>query len=894
MIIILTYCKHYKIITSCFELVNYHQLIFILQKMLVFDILLYGERFMKKCTMGIVAHVDSGKTTLSEAMLFISGAIRKKGRVDHGDAFLDTDTIEKERGITIFSKQAVFEYGNTCFTLLDTPGHVDFSAETERTFKVLDAAVLVISGTDGVQNHTETLWKLLCEYEIPVFIFVNKTDISDKSQSEIMESLKSRLNINCVNFCDSSFEEEVAMCEDSLTESYINGTLTSSEIALQIKNRNVFPCFFGSALKGDGVEELMKGLDEYSVNPKTVKSFGARVFKISEGALGERLTHLKITGGKLCVKDVICGKSIQGEEKSEKVNSLRIYSGEKFTAISEAECGSVVAVTGLTFTYAGQGLGFEEDFAAFRLEPVLTYGAKLPDGANASEVLKNLKKLEEEDPQLKVSWDEAYREVSLHIMGEVQLEVITRIISERFGLNLTFGQGSISYKETIEEAVIGYGHYEPLRHYSEVHLLLEPLPRGSGLVFDTDCSEDVLDRNWQRLILTHLAEKEHIGVLTGSPITDMKITLIAGRAHIKHTEGGDFRQATYRAVRQGLKSAKSVLLEPWYDFTLEVPAEYTGRAMTDIQYMGGEFFAPETGEEVTVISGSAPVSKMRDYHTEVTGYTRGCGRLSCRSGGYRECHNADEVIQSIGYDSDADTENTADSVFCSHGAGFTVKWNFVHEYIHIDSSMPEEKEDEEIRVKSYISRMANDDELMAIFEKTYGPVVRTRYNMLETEKGTPKPKKEKPYKPVAPKKEYLLIDGYNVIFAWEDLKKQASDSLDYARVTLINRMCSYRAVKNCEVILVFDAYKVKGNVREVEKIHDVSVVYTKEAETADMYIEKATKELGKKNRVRVVTSDNLEQLIILGSGAIRVSADGFKKELEQTEKQIREMIDREF
>lgn len=846
---------------------------------------------MKKFVMGILAHVDSGKTTLSESMLYCAGEIRKQGRVDHKNAFLDNREIERERGITIFSKQAVFKVGDNEFTLVDTPGHVDFSAETERTLNVLDYAVLVISGTDGVQNHTETLWKLLEDYKIPVFIFINKMDISPYSENVLMENLKKNLSDGCVDFSkgfDEGSFDELAMCDEEILNLVLEGKEISDEkIKNAIKKRKVFPCFFGAALKNEGTRELLDGLCRFFEQKDYPEQFGARVFKISTDEQGKRLTHMKITGGAVRVRDEIS----KDGNFPEKVNGIRIYSGEKFLVYDKVCAGTVCAVTGLENTNAGDGLGFEKNLHEVVLEPVLNYIVKLSEGEDVHKALTNLKKLEEEEPQLRVTWNERFSEINVSLMGEVQLEVLKRIIYERYGLSVNFGQGSISYKETIKTVSEGVGHFEPLRHYAEVHLLLEPLKTGSGVIFESKCSEDELDKNWQRLILTHLQEKTHLGVLTGSPITDIKITLMAGKAHKKHTEGGDFRQATYRAVRHGLMCAESVLLEPWYKFKIEVPTENIGRVMSDIQNMGGEIKSPENNGEMSVLEGLAPVIKMRDYHSEVTGFSRGRGKVLCMFSGYRPCVDSEKVIEEIGYDPESDIENTPDSVFCSHGTGFNVKWNEVENYMHIESCLKQEEEHiEEYRVREYINSIATDTELMRIFEKTYGPVKRNVHTAMERRKTSDELKKVRIKTPREKGDNYLLIDGYNIIFAWEDLKEQAKESLDLARNSLINIICNYQGFSDCKVILVFDAYKVKGNQGEVERIHNIDVVYTKEAETADMYIEKVTHELGKKHRVRVATSDNLEQLIILGSGAIRVSADEFLKEVKETENKIKEFL----
>lgn len=850
---------------------------------------------MNRLVIGILAHVDSGKTTLSEGMLYCSGKLRKLGRVDHGDAFLDVHEIERDKGITIFSKQAVMQYKDTEFTLLDTPGHVDFSTEMERTLGVLDYAILVISGTDGVQSHTETLWRLLKRYEVPTFIFINKMDLpSDRDM--VLAELKHRFGDGCIDFSDTDSEEfadSLAMCDETIMNGFLdNGTVKTADIRNAIIGRRVFPCFFGSALKNEGVKEFMEGLALYTKRAIYDDTFGASVYKIDRDEQGTRLTYMKITGGTLKVRTLLNGN--KRNEWSEKVNQIRIYSGEKYTAVDEALPGTVCAVTGLTQTYAGEGLGYEEDLKDAVLEPVLTYRMELPEDVAAHTALAHLRQLQEEDPQLHIIWNEQLQEIHTKVMGEVQLEVLRRLINDRFGFEVEFTHGSIAYKETIAAPVEGVGHYEPLRHYAEVHLLLEPAKKGSGMHFAADCSEDSLDRNWQRLILTHLKEKTHLGVLTGSPITDIKITLVAGRAHQKHTEGGDFRQATYRAVRQGLKMARSILLEPWYEFQLELPSDSVGRAMTDIQQMGGEIGQPETYGDMTVISGSAPVRAMRDYHMEVTGYTHGKGRLSCILKGYEPCQNAEEVIREIAYDSDADLENTADSVFCSHGAGFTVKWDEVYNYMHLEGinfDDAEEDEPETIRqrAREYLDMVADDNELMQIFERTYGPVTRKTSSYTVKKNAAPQKKYAKSRsKPLGD--EYLLVDGYNIIFAWKELKELSKHSLDAARDRLIDILCNYRGFRKCHVILVFDAYKVKGGQGSMEKIHGIDVVYTKEAETADMYIEKTTHELGKKHRVRVATSDSLEQIIILGGGAIRVSANEFLDEIKTAEKAILDII----
>ena len=844
---------------------------------------------MKRIALGILAHVDSGKTTLSEAMLYTAGEIRRLGRVDHRDAFLDINEIERDRGITIFSKQAVIGLDNTQITLLDTPGHVDFSAETERVLWALDAAVLVISGSEGVQSHTHTLWKLLSEHGIPTFVFVNKMDMEGTDREKLLSDLNKSLGGGFVVFNDEgedAFFEEAALCSEDLCNSYLeNGIISDNEIQDAITQRKIFPCYFGSALRLDGVKELLEGIEKYTTYSGDNPSFGARVFKISEDERKNRLTHMKITGGVLCVRD-----KIHSGEAEEKVSEIRIYSGAKYKTVQQAYPGDVCAVCGISALSGGQGIGFEENSPALTLEPVFNYRVVLQDGTDPRVALAQLKKLEEEETQLRAQYSSALGEIHIQLMGEVQLEVLQRILAERFKLNVEFAQGSIIYKETIASPVEGVGHYEPLRHYAEVHLLLEPLKRGAGLVFETDCSEDFLSRNWQRLILTHLNEKRHVGVLTGSAITDMKITLKSGKAHLKHTEGGDFRQATYRAVRHGLKMAESVLLEPYYDFVLEIPTESTGRAMTDLEQMGAQLSPPDLCGNMSVIKGSAPVREIRSYQRNVTAYTHGIGKLSCSFKGYGDCVEPDAVIAEIGYNCDADIDNTADSVFCEHGAGFSVPWHQVTEYMHLDSIFKERTESLTVRpVVRKSSDSYDEEELMEIFERTYGKIVRKNYNAMRTPKDAAHPKKQRSL----PQKEgpgYLLIDGYNIIFAWEELKKVAADSLEDARNMLIDRVCSYRALRPYEVILVFDAYKVKGNRGEVEKLHNITVVYTKEAQTADAYIEKAAHELGKKHHVQVATSDGLEQMIILGSGAVRVSAAAFIKEMEDVKKEITDII----
>ena len=838
---------------------------------------------MKRIVTGILAHVDSGKTTLSEALLYVTGSIRKLGRVDHKDTFLDNHHIEQARGITIFSHQAVMEYNGDEVILLDTPGHVDFSAETERTLRVLDYAILVISASEGVQNHTETLWKMLCEYRIPVFIFINKMDMANREKSWLMAELKEKLSANCVVLDDL---EDVAICSDKLVSEFLeDGEINPETLKEAIKKRQVFPCFFGSALKNEGVLEFLEGFLNYTKEPIKNDEFGARVYKLSAGEKGERITHMKITGGKLKVRDII--KYKDGE--TEKVSGIRIYSGEKYKIVDEAEAGEVCAVAGLYKTFPGLGFGLEADFSEFLVEPILTYKVDFLEDTDIHEALKVFRKLEEEEPQYKVIWNGRLEEIHIGLMGEVQLEVLRQILDERFGLYVEFSEGNVLYKETVKAPTQGVGHFEPLRHYAEVHLLLSPLPEGSGLKFTTNCSEDRLSRNWQRLILTHLAEKSHIGVLTGSPVTDMEISLIDGRTHQKHTEGGDFREATYRAVRQGLMMAENVLLEPWYDFELRIPCEMVGRAMTDIVNMGGKVNSPENDGDIAILTGECPVAKMKNYQKEITAYTRGMGRISLNNGGYKPCHNSAEIIEKIGYDCEKDIDNTADSVFCSHGAGFHVKWDEVRNFMHIKTDTTDSTEGENDSIDSY-KGVGDEAELMRIFEKTYGPVKREIYNQIRVRKKDADNKKV--YKKAPEKKgdEYLLVDGYNIIFAWEELKKMAGDSLEAARDRLIEILAEFKAFSDMSVILVFDAYKVKNNPGEIEKVLGIDVVYTKEAETADMYIERVTRKLTKNHKVRVATSDRVEQIIILGGGALRVSAEEFRKEVENVKEEIRNFL----
>jgi len=874
-----------------------------------------------KLTIGILAHVDAGKTTLAESILYLTGSIRKLGRVDHQDAFLDTYELERERGITIFSKQAEFRLGEREVTLLDTPGHVDFSAEMERTLQVLDYAILVISGADGVQGHVQTLWRLLKQYEIPVFLFINKMDQPDTNENALMEELTKRLDEKCINFSagleTEEAKENLAVCDEAVLEHYLeSGEIEREEIINLIAKRKVFPCYFGSALKIQGVEEFLRGIETFTRECAYPEEFGARVFKIARDAQGNRLTYLKITGGSLKVKMLLSNEKEAGEGKEElweeKAEQIRIYSGNSFEAVKEAKAGSVCAVTGLSHTYCGQGLGIEAHTFLPVLEPVLTYKIELPEDCNVHSMLIKLKELEEEEPQLHIVWDERLQEIHAQVMGEVQIEILKRMIWERYQTEVEFGSGKIVYKETIEDCVEGVGHFEPLRHYAEVHLKLEPAERGTGLHFFADCSEDLLDRNWQRLVMTHLEERMHKGVLTGSEITDMKVTLVSGRAHLKHTEGGDFRQATYRALRQGLKKAKSVLLEPVYEFRLELPADKVGRAMADIQKMYGEFQLSDSEGEYSVVTGFAPVSLMRDYQKEVMAYTSGHGRLFCTLKGYMPCHNADEVIEEMNYDSESDLENPTGSVFCAHGAGFIVPWYEVEDYMHLELQTPMQKQvEEEIpmpkrtpqEAEAYLKEgVQNEEELRAIFERTYGAVKRERQGWERVSKRnsnrnpsvrsseTENTRKEKKRESI---KEYLLVDGYNIIFAWEDLNELSKINIESARNKLMDRLSNYQGYKKMTLILVFDAYKVKGNPGSVMKYHNIYVVYTKEAETADQYIEKTVHEIGRKYQVTVATSDALEQVIILGQGGNRLSAANLLEEVEAVEAEISKKVKKE-
>ena len=887
------------------------------------------EKMKKHICAGLLAHVDAGKTTLSEGILYQTGTIRKLGRVDNRDAYLDTYALERARGITIFSKQAQLTLGDLEVTLLDTPGHVDFLAEMERTLQVLDCAILVVSGADGVQGHTETLWRLLRRYEIPTFLFVNKMDQSGTDRQLLLEDIRSHLDENCMDFSlmDEGGEilENLAMCDEQVLEEYLEtGRIPEREICRMVRERKVFPCYFGSALKLQGVEELLKGLERWMTPPVYGKEFGAKVYKISRDEQGNRLTHLKITGGTLKVKDVI---AVPGMEEGEKVNQIRVYSGAKAEMVSEAEAGMICAVTGLTETKPGQGLGAESESELPLLEPVLTYRVNLPEDYDVHKMLQCLRQLEEEEPQLHIVWNETLGEIHVQVMGQVQMEVLKSLAEERFGVDISFDAGNIVYKETIAGPAEGVGHFEPLRHYAEVHLLLEPSEPGSGLQFGTSCSEDVLDRNWQRLILTHLEEKRHVGVLCGGEITDMRITLIAGRAHQKHTEGGDFRQATYRAVRQGLREAGCRLLEPYYDFRLEIPQENTGRAMADLDRMQGTFEPPVQEGERMILSGSAPVALMRDYQKEVISYTRGRGRLLCTLKGYFPCHNEEEVVADCGYDPEADLENPTGSVFCAHGAGFVVPWYEVKDYMQVESPLKVSEKGLEAGENKETSRKplgagagmaparnsggasrsfgADEKELEAIFTRTYGEKRRR----LPGESGPrlvtfdPKKQGEASYGPdrirshgnpgymkkqQEPEEEYLLVDGYNILYAWEDMRELMQVTLDGARHRLMDILCNYQGYRKCRLIVVFDAYKVPGGVGSAQDYHNIHVVYTKEAETADQYIEKFAHEMGRRYRVTVATSDGLEQLIIRGQGCILMSAADLREDIERIGRQIEE------
>ncbi len=848
---------------------------------------------------GILAHVDAGKTTLSESILYHIGAIKNMGRVDHGNAFLDTDKLERARGITIFSKEATFNIDDRIITLMDTPGHVDFSAEMERTLQVLDYVILVINGADGVQSHTHTLWSLLEANHIPTFVFANKMDQQGTDREKLLINLKKHLFDGCIDFSNQNNKElieNIAVSNEKLLEFYMEtGRIDDSQVRELILERKIVPCFFGSALKDIGVNELLQGIKRYTKEKEYPKEFGAKVFKISRDSQGNRLTHMKITGGNLKVKTLLKGKN--SDDWGEKADQIRIYFGEKFKTVNEAEAGTICAVTGLSNTFAGQNIGIEETTDNIFLEPVLTYRINLPEGSDVHVLYKKLQQLQEEDPQLHIVWNDKLNEIYVNLMGQVQIEILKSIILERFDIEVEFDLGNIVYKESIAEPVVGMGHFEPLKHYAEVHVLMEPGEKGSGITISTNCSEDILDKSWQKSILSNLKEKEHIGVLIGAAITDIKITLIAGRAHQKHTEGGDFREAAYRAVRQGLKQAKSIVLEPYYKYRLELPTEMVGRAITDIQRMYGKFSPPQILDEMSIITGTAPVSTMLYYHNEVISYTKGRGRLYCTLDGYEPCHNQDEVIEKINYNSESDLDNPTSSIFCSHGAGFEVKWNEVEEFIHIEKhTIGNSKTNDESNLIQNIKEQkdikVNEKELEEIFERTYGTVKREknafkkkiRYSNVDNNKEHNHIKKNNNIE------EYLLIDGYNIIYAWDELRQLADINLDGARTKLIDILCNYQGYKKCKLIVVFDAYKVKGNPGSIEKHNNIHVVFTKEAETADRYIEKTVYDIGRKFNVTVATSDSLEQMIIMGRGAHRLSAQGLKEEVERVNKQIQESI----
>ena len=891
---------------------------------------------MKNIVAGILAHVDSGKTTLSEAMLYQAGQIRKLGRVDHQDTYLDTDSQEKDRGITIFSKQAELAYADMHIALLDTPGHVDFGTEMERTLQVLDYVVLVINGMDGVQSHTETLWKLLERYGIPVFIFVNKMDMTGYDRDYLMDNIRHRLSDGCVDFLCEDSGEQIAMCDEAMLEHFLEtGANDEQDVVNAIAGRKLFPCYFGSALKNEGVSELLDGMNRYVVEPVRGEEFGARVFKIGRDDKGERLTYMKVTGGVLKLKDVLTLRNSQGEESHEKVNQIRVYSGAKYDMVTQVPAGCVCAVPGLVNTYGRQGIGACLDGELPSLEPVLSYKVMYPTDVDAVTMVSKLRLLEEEDPQLQVQWNETAGEIYIKVMGQVQLEVVAQMVRDRFGIAITYGQGRISYKETIAAPVMGVGHFEPLRHYAEVHLLLEPMENGSGMCFDSICSEDVLDKNWQRLILTHLQEREFRGVLTGSPITDMKISITAGRAHQKHTEGGDFRQATYRAVRQGLMMAESVLLEPVYAFKIEVPQEYAGRVLADIVKMSGTMDGQEISGETTVITGHAPVYTMREYYSELTAFSRGTGRLQVDIDGYQPCHNTEEVLAERHYDPELDRFNPSSSVFCAHGAGYLVDWYDVYENMHVKEDpgfeisgqlgYTEDGYAMDIPVnrpgKSVSEMSITDEELSEIFARTFGGdykdkdvalngrfrrttseyKVNGQYNKSQSRDRQPgngplvgsRPADRGIATPGAFKRrksgeDYVIVDGYNVIFAWDTLRELSEDNIDSARGKLMDILSNYQGYMNCKLIVVFDGYKVKDNKGERFPYDDIEVVYTKEGETADAHIEKLTHELARKHKVTVVTSDGLEQIVTMGQGAIRMSSRDFKLEVERVNEHLRE------
>ena len=845
---------------------------------------------MKTLTIGILAHVDAGKTTLSEAMLYRAGMLRAMGRVDHGDAFLDTDTQERQRGITIFSKQAVLDLPDCRLILMDTPGHVDFSAEMERTLQILDYAILVVSGPDGVQGHTHTLWSLLRRYQIPAFLFINKMDLPGPGREALLAQLRQELSPDCTGMDAPDAMEQLALCDEALMEQFLEtGTLSDGQIARLIRARRVFPCYFGAALRGEGVDGFLQALAQLTCAPDWPQEFAARVYKIARDEKGVRLTFLKVTGGALRVKDVL-----RGEGWAEKADQLRLYSGAKFTAVPAAEAGSVVAVVGLTQTRAGDGLGAAGGAEAPSLQPVMEYQLSFPDGDDAQQAYLRLRALEEEDPQLHLRWDARLHQIRVQLMGQVQMEILQTLIAARFGLRVEFDAGSVVYLETIAEPVEGVGHYEPLRHYAEVHLLLEPGEPGSGIQIDTMCSEDVLSRNWQRLIFTHLLEKQYRGVLTGAPLTDVRITLLAGRAHPKHTEGGDFRQATYRAVRQGLMKAESVLLEPWYAIRLDLPDECVGRAMRDLERMGGEFDPPEQGGDGSVLRAHAPVAQFGGYARELAAYTRGRGRMQLRPAGYRPCKDPEAVIKAAGYDAARDIDDPAGSIFCSHGAGFEVPWDEVDAHAHLPLLNLRKAREPEPAAPQRITRSVADGgapelekELLSIFERTYGAIRRRDILPMQALRSDDK---RELIRALEPAEEYVLVDGYNILFAWDELKDLAKSNLDAARHVLMNLLCNYQGYRGCALILVFDAYRVPQNLGTVEKYHNIFLVYTKEAETADSYIERVTYELRGRRKVRVATSDSLEQLIILGHGAVRVSASAFHDEVMGVQDEISRIL----
>ena len=841
---------------------------------------------MKKLVIGVLAHVDAGKTTLCEALLYLSGQIKQPGRVDHGDACLDHFALERARGITIFSKQALIQTPQLQITLLDTPGHVDFSAEMERTLQALDYAILVISGTDGVQAHTRTLWQLLRRYEVPTFVFVTKMDLPGSDEAQRLAQLQQKLDGSCIDFTTpaADWPENLAVCDEQTLEHYLSaGEIDQAEIARLVRARKCFPCFFGSGLRLQGVQSLLDALQDYTVAPPAGEKFAASVLKISRDSQGGRLTFLKLTGGTLSVREAVSYCRPDGTTVQEKVNQLRVYSGAKFTNVNQVQAGDVCAVLGLSQTRAGQGLGAQPDAPAPQLQPVLRYQIALPQGCDARTVLPKLMELEEEDPMLHIGWEEATRQIYVQLMGEVQIEVLAQLIQERFGIAVQITAGQILYQETIAAPVEGVGHFEPLRHYAEVHLLLEPLERGSGVVLDVDCSEDVLDRNWQRLILTHLGEKQHLGVLTGAPVTDLKITLKSGKAHLKHTEGGDFRQAAYRAVRQGLMQAQSILLEPFYTFELEVPAEQIGRAIQDVRQMCGEFEPPDIGLETAVLRGRAPVSTMRSYARDVAAYTRGTGLLQCRVEGYAPCHNSEQVCQELAYEPEADLENTPDSVFCAHGAGFNVKWNEVASYMHLPSIL--QRPDTPSRPQVQRPQNLDDRQLEEILEREFGPIRRRQYGASSS---CPVAAETKPL--AQPRQSLLVIDGYNVIFAWEELAEVAAHDLEKAREDLLDLLANYYGFTKREIVVVFDAYRVRGGVGSRQQRDGITVVYTKENETGDLYIERLVHDIGKNHTVRVVSSDGLIQLSALRTGVLRVSAREFRLEMEQVDSQIAQML----